>query len=185
MLGGPAAAREVLSKLPEFYGRPIRIAFRPALSVYRGRLVQSAGQGMPVHAASDIRGRRILLEEELRREAEQLARVLTHELFHFVWARMSNTDRWSYEAVLRREIRSGAKGELGWPAKQKKDRLEPDDAERRTRRWREYVCESFCDTAAWYFTGHEHAEHMLRPRFRGRRAEWFRNFGPAGRRIPI
>jgi len=180
-----APIRRIVSRLPEFRGRPIRIDVRPVLLVSGGRLVHSGARGAPVHAASDILGRRILLEEELYGRAGELARVLTHELFHFVWARMRNACRWSYEAVLEREIRLRGKGELGWPAEEKKQRLERRDVEDRTRRWRDYVCESFCDTAAWYFTGGSDGETLLKPRFQAWRAAWFRNFAPAGRRIPI
>ncbi len=140
---------------------------------------------MPVHAASDIRGRRIILEEELQKQKTELARVLVHELFHFAWARTSNENRQAYEAILRREMRLNAKGELGWSAERRKNQLDPGDVERRSRRWREYVCESFCDTAAWYFTPARHPEHTLKPRFRAWRAEWFRNFAPPGQRIPL
>ncbi len=184
--GGEAAEFEgVLARLPEFDGRPIRVDFQPALSVYKGRLVRAGGRGVPVHAASDIRRRRILLEEALRGDAAELARVLSHELFHFVWARMSNAERRSWEAVLQGEVRCGARGELGWPSEEKKGRLRPGDAKERTRRWREYVCESFCDTAAWHFNGRPEGAGALKPRFRRRREAWFRNFARAGRRMPI
>jgi hypothetical protein len=46
---------------------------------------------------------------------------------------------------------------------------------REGRQWREYVCESFCDTAAWLYGGlRTHDEFTLSPRFRRRRAAWFR-----------
>ena len=42
------------------------------------------------------------------------------------------------------------------------------------RRWREYLCESFCDTAAWLYSGlPSHEEFTLAPRFRRPRARWF------------
>ena len=42
-------------------------------------------------------------------------------------------------------------------------------------RWRDYLCESFCDTAAWIYSGvRRHPEYTLAARHRNRRAEWFR-----------
>ena len=41
--------------------------------------------------------------------------------------------------------------------------------------WRDYLCESFCDTAAWIYSGvRRHPEYTLAARHRDRRAEWFR-----------
>ena len=46
---------------------------------------------------------------------------------------------------------------------------------RRGRPWREYLCESFCDTAAWlYGDVRKHEEFTLAARFRQRRAGWFK-----------
>jgi hypothetical protein len=53
------------------------------------------------------------------------------------------------------------------------------------RAWRDYVCESFCDTAAWLYSGvRRHPEFTLAPRFRERRAAWF-EAAFAGRAIRI
>ena len=38
--------------------------------------------------------------------------------------------------------------------------LRPEDGAGRTRRWREYCCESFCDTAAWMYSGVERHEEF-------------------------
>jgi hypothetical protein len=53
------------------------------------------------------------------------------------------------------------------------------------RAWRDYLCESFCDSAAWFFADlRRHDEVTLARRHRERRAEWFRDwFGE--RPIPI
>jgi len=42
------------------------------------------------------------------------------------------------------------------------------------RGWREYLCESFCDTGAWLYAGVKgHDEYTLAARFRKRRRAWF------------
>jgi hypothetical protein len=98
-----------------------------------------------------------------------------HELFHFAWLRAGNPTRLGYEAVLRAEQAAGARGELGWSAEWRKSGLRAGDLESRSRRWREYCCESFCDTAAWLYSGvARHTEFTLAPRFHARRRAWFR-----------
>src|SRR5207248_8122517 len=127
---------------------PIRITFQPSLRAHRGKLF-TAGPGKEVHAGSFLRQRRIVLDASLKKQPRELVRILTHELFHFAWLRLGNPKRKSYEDLLRRELRRRVKGELGWSAESAKDVLTRGDIGRRTPRWREYVCESFCDSAAW------------------------------------
>ena len=101
--------------------------------------------------------------------------ILYHEIFHFVWARLGNPLRQSYEELLRREWDEGARGEMGWSAEARKLALTPARVRRRTRQWSGYVCESFCDSAAWFCLPgrHTHEEWTLKPRFRRRRRRWF------------
>ncbi len=83
------------------------------------------------------------------------------------------------------ELRHRARGELGWSAEWRKKALGIEDPARRTRRWREYCCESFCDTAAWLFAeAGEHEELTLGKSHREARREWFRQAG-FGSRISI
>src|SRR5207247_1293910 len=104
----------------------------------------------------------------------EFERILTHELFHFAWLRLGNSKRWSYEDLLRRELKNHVKGELGWSAERAKTVLTRGDSVRRTRRWREYVCESFCDSGAWLFAGsRRHQEFTLPPAARRLRRDWF------------
>jgi hypothetical protein len=134
----------------------------------------------PVHAGSFLRERRIAVDCT----RAEIPRIFVHELFHFVWLRAGNPVRLSYERLLLAEHSAGARGELGWSAEWRKERLtalakhprrsDPD------RPWREYCCESFCDTAAWLFGGGgarwaRHREFTLAARFRGRRRTWFEN----------
>ena len=150
----------ILRRLPPLTGRPIRMESAPGLRDRRG----------PVHAGSFLRERRIALNCT----RAEFPRVLVHELFHFVWLRAGNPLRRSYEAVLEAEFAARARGELGWSAEWRKDALAPADLHGRTRAWREYICESFCDTAAWLYSGvSRHSEFTLASRFRARRRAWF------------
>ena len=153
-----------MTHLPHLTGQPIRLEIRPTLEDAHG----------PVHAGAFVRERRIAFDAALAADRREFARIFVHELFHFVWLKLGNSRRWSYEALLREEIQSGARGELGWSAEWRKRALPSGDPERRTRRWREYACESFCDTAAWIFSGvQSHSEYTLAGRFRRRRHQWF------------
>lgn len=100
--------------------------------------------------------------------------MFVHELFHFVWLRAGNPLRLAWEARLRAERGARARGELGWSAEWRGRALRPQDVTGRSRRWRAYCCESFCDTAAWLYSGvHGHAEFTLGARFRAGRRQWF------------
>jgi hypothetical protein len=151
-------------KLPPITGRPVRLEIRTALKDGRG----------PVHAGAFLRERRIAFDAALAGKPREFNRVLVHELFHFVWLRLGNARRRAYEDLLRREMLRGARGELGWSAEWRKRELAAADCEARSRRWREYACESFCDTAAWLYSGvRGHAEFTLARRFREDRRRWF------------
>jgi hypothetical protein len=153
-----------VARLPAITGRPVRLEIRRTLVDSRG----------PVHGGAFLRERRIVFDVELAADPREFSRIFVHELFHFVWLRLGNVRRWSYEALLRTELAGRVRGELGWSAEWRKRALNPGDAKARTRRWREYVCESFCDTAAWMFSGVQaHPEYTLTLRSRLRRRRWF------------
>ena len=153
-------ARQLMTRLPDFTGDAIRVVTRPGLRDRHGAVL----------AGSFLRTRVIALNCNRR----ELARIFTHELFHFVWLRLGNDKRLSYEDLMQSEFSTGARGELGWSAEWRKEALRPVDARSRTRRWREYCCESFCDSAACLYSGiRQHEEFTLSPRFRRRRAAWF------------
>jgi hypothetical protein len=133
--------------------------------------------GKPAHAATFIRRRLIVLDKELRRDRHEHHRILTHELFHFVWVRLGNPNRKAWEALLRSEWNRHARGEAGWSAEWRKRQLSRDDVRVRSRKWREYCCESFCDTAAW-LDGRTRrlrrsTEVTLSPRHLAARRGWF------------
>jgi hypothetical protein len=161
-------------------GRPIEVSFRPDLTTRGDRVESGTGRGTQVHAASYLRKRLLILDADLLHQPKELSRIFVHELFHFVWARLGNQKRRGYEELVRREIRGRAPGELGWSAESRKQTLGFSDCRNRTRRWREYVCESFCDTAAWRLSGiQSHDEFTLAARWRRERDKWFReNLSP-------
>ncbi len=155
--------------IPRATGRPLRIEFRTTV-------LDEAGDA--AHAATFLRQRRMVLEEALMADPDDFARIFVHELFHFVWLRLGNPKRTSYERVIARELHGGVRGELGWSAEWRKNRLARRDWKKRTRRWREYCCESFCDTAAWRYAGvSKHQEFTLDSRARAVRREWFARAG--------
>jgi hypothetical protein len=124
----------------------------------------------PVHAGSFLRERRIALNCT----RAELPRILVHEVAHFVWLRLGNPARRSYEALVRGEIAAHTRGELGWSAEWRKRALTAEDIAGRSRRWREYCCESFCDSAAWRWAGVvRHEEFTLASRRRESRRAWF------------
>jgi hypothetical protein len=147
--------------LPSLSGRPIRVELRDSL----GRHL----------AATNVRQRLILLDREVLSVHGDFERILIHEIFHFVWVRLSNRSRREWERLLVSEIAQDASGELGWSAELRKAKLLPSSAARRSPLWRLYACESFCDSAAWLFAGlRRHQDFTLPLRFRRTRREWFR-----------
>ena len=150
----------ILRKLPPLAGQPIRLARARNLRDRHG----------PVHGGALLRERRILFDCTRR----EFRRIFVHELFHFVWLRMGNPLRISFERLIVPELERGAPGELGWAAESRRLKLARADWRLRTRRWREYCCESFCDTAAWLYSGAgRHPEFTLATSWRERRRTWF------------
>jgi hypothetical protein len=161
-----------LAKLPRLEGRPVDVSLRPELTVHRGQLLSRSPRGKAVHAGADIKKRFMVLDTTLTRNSSELERIFIHEVYHFVWARLSNAKRWSYEELVAGQME--ARGELGWSAEEAKEHVSDDDRRARNRRWRDYVCESFCDTAAWvYSNALVHEEWTLAPRYRTARKRWF------------
>jgi hypothetical protein len=170
------SVERIWKRLPALQGRAIRIRFLPALTVRGGKLYSRRSCGEPVYAGSYIRKREIILDRDLRGRPHELARILTHELFHFAWVRLGNPARRSYESLLHQEFKRHAGGELGWSAESRKSALPGRSGltSYRSLRWREYICESFCDTAAWLYSGvRRHSEFTLGVRFKKLRAQWF------------
>jgi hypothetical protein len=144
-------------------GQPIEIR-------YSNNLRDTSGN--PAHAATYIRRRIVVLDLDLRRNRREHARILSHELFHFVWVHLGNRKRLAWESLLQAERRSRERGEAGWSAEWRKRKLTASDLKIRTRRWREYCCESFCDTGACLKTG-TRTEVTLSRRCLAIRRAWF------------
>jgi hypothetical protein len=172
--GGRWLVRRVeslLGRLPPSSGSPIWIE----------RVARLSDQHGPAHAGSFLRERRMVIACS----RAEFPRVFVHEWFHFVWRRAGNPLRRDFEALLAAECGAGARGELGWSAEWRKRALTAQEVRGRSRRWLEYCSESFCDTAAWLYSGvTSHAEYTLAARFRRRRQAWFvQNI--AGKRLSI
>ncbi len=141
----------------------------------------------PAHAASFIPQRYLLLAQSLFARRGELGRILYHELCHFLWPRLRSGRR-LYEAAIARETEAGITGELGYSAASAKEALcaaqeqvtlspSARPIRARQRRWRHYLCESFCDTGAWLLlrqAGHRrnrHSEWTLEQRARPERCQ--------------
>lgn len=116
----------------------------------RGRLEAGPGPGVEVYAASFARRREVALDRTLAVDPDHLRRIVAHELFHFVWLRMNNRQRKRWGDLLQSER---SKGELGWSSEWRRRQLKATDLALNTRKWREYVSESFSDTGAWFESG--------------------------------
>jgi hypothetical protein len=176
---------EIEAGLPSFDGGPVFVCAQPGLTAYRGKLLsrceptqglekglsgEGAWRGAPVYAASFVRDRRIVLESLVLTDEALLRLILVHEIFHFCWPRLGNPARAEYKNLLEREFARGARGELGESSQIRKELALADQ-----KHWREYTCESFCDTAAYLYAGLAgHAWFRLAARWRNARAVWFR-----------
>jgi hypothetical protein len=166
----------VFERLPELKARRrINVSFRPHLTAYKGKLLSKSPHGDAVYAGSFLRQRRIVLDELMLRTPRVLERIFVHEVFHFVWSKLGNKLRASYEQMVMAEYDAGVDGELGWSAESLKQQVSASDREKRTRRWKDYICESFCDTAGWLFgSATRYSEMTLGRPERDIRRRWFR-----------
>jgi hypothetical protein len=167
--------RHCFGALPQLTGSPIHIRFESQLSAHRGKLLcNQAKRGRAVYAASFIRKRDVVVDSALVKRPRALRLILLHELFHFVWIRLGNNGRSEFSELLTREYMHRARGELGESAAVKKLLLRDRDCLFSSRQWRDYICEAFCDTAAWRRSGiKQNPAFTLAPRWRKRRELWF------------
>lgn len=175
-----ARARNLLlttwTGLPLEAGRPVQVAFLPELTAYRGKLLSGvADRGTPVHAATYIRERRIVLETSLLSDPSALRFIFVHEVFHFAWVRLGNRKRDEYSQLLLGEIARKARGELGESSAVKKEEIrQKTEGLPQSALWRDYICESFCDSAACIFTGAPvHDGEKLGKAWTAIRRDWF------------
>lgn len=166
----------------------------PAIRVATARLSETFEDDC-VHALSFIPQGYLLLGEDLFASPAELGRILFHELCHFLWPRLRR-GRGVYEAAILREAGAGIGGELGFSAAAARlglpahitnpERLAPTEF----RRWRHYLCESFCDTGAYVLprrSGYgrsRHSEWTLPRQARpAREAAWLEAAGLGSREI--
>lgn len=112
------------------------------MRAHRGQLAFGEGPGEEVFAASFLTRREVVLDEDLVRHAPDLVNIFTHEIYHFVWRRLSNAVRQEWMDLLGAEktrLHTGLSSRLRFEEFQQK----PTD-----RHWKNYVCEAFTDTAA-------------------------------------
>ncbi|MDX2267650.1 MAG: hypothetical protein NW208_06060 [Bryobacter sp.] len=112
------------------------------MRAHQGKLGLGPGPGEEVFAASFLREREIVLDEELLRHAPDLVRIFAHELYHFVWRRLPNSERAAWAEVLKQEqvpLHPDLSSRLAFD----RYRDKPTEAN-----WKHYVCEAFCDSAS-------------------------------------
>jgi hypothetical protein len=143
-------AAVILPRLPELRGAPIRVQSAEGLGTVAGLCTP----GIPPRTPHRIR--------------LALARSF-HEFSSTKW-RTSSGCGLAIRAAIAYEQLLGAErapGELGWSAEWRKLALTPAHRRDRSRAWREYCCESFCDTAAWLWSGlARHPEFTLAAQYR-------------------
>ncbi len=150
----------LIRNLPPLSGLPVAVYSAHGLYDRRG----------PVHAGSFLRERRIVLDCT----PAEFPRIFVHEIFHFVWMKLGNPTRKAFEQLIAAEWWAQTPGELGWSAEWRKRELTAAQVRSRSRFWREYCCESFCDTAAWLYSGlARHPEFTLGARSSRLRRIWF------------
>lgn len=157
-------------------GSPIVLEFQPDLKAYRGKLLSGrCEKGHAVYAASFLPERQIVLERRLLAQVDELRLILTHELFHFVWRRLGNRNRAGFDSLIQTEWGSRARGALGESSSVAREQTMGEDPVVRSLRWKNFVSESFCDTAAWLYAGVTKSEHFrLAQKWRQVRARWFK-----------
>ena len=163
-------------ELPSLRGDSIEVSVQTALVAHRGLLVGGPSvRGSAVYAAAFLPERKIVLEAALLAAPAAFRSILIHELFHFVWRRLSNAARCDFNGLLLQEREKRARGELGESSGVGKALLERAGSSGCARIWRDYVCESFCDTAAWVYRRAEDSGGVctLAKRWRNRRRAWF------------
>lgn len=121
-------------------------------------------------AASFIPRREVVLDVDLLRHAPDFVGIVAHEVYHFVWRRLPNAVRAEFADLLRAERRpshGGVSSQLAFEAWREAVS---------ERRWKHYVCEAFCDTAA--------ALGDARVRISPQRRAWFGNLMKK-RKLPV
>jgi hypothetical protein len=133
-----------------------------------------------------MRERRIVFDAELAADPQEFARIFVHEVFHFVWLRLGNPRRWSYEALLREEMRAARAASWAGPRSGASIALAARDA------WRaapgagaNTSARASATQRPGSFRASAHPEYTLARRFRERRRQWFVKQSDVSNRISI
>lgn len=156
-VGRRKALARWLEALPEEF-----TARLPRIKIAAAAALQTPAR-RPAHAASFIPQRYLLLADSLFSRPGELGRIVYHEICHFVWPRLGKARR-IFEAAVAHETEAGIAGELGHSSSLAKEELGACGRRKRARdrRWRHYLCESFCDTGAYVLVrraGHRRSRH--------------------------
>jgi hypothetical protein len=112
------------------------------LRAHRGQLLYGSGPGEEVVAASFLTRREIIFDADLLAHAPDFVNIVAHEIYHFVWRRLPNSERTGWSDLLAAEKRPSHPG-LSSRLRYDNWREAPTP-----RRWKDYICEAFCDSAA-------------------------------------
>jgi hypothetical protein len=118
------------------------IRFASHLRAHRGKLEFGPGPGDEVFAASFLTRREIVFDESLLHHAPEFLNIFAHEIYHFVWRKLANEDRISWDALLqmeKRPLHCGLSSRVAF----ERHRERPS-----SKKWKHYLCEAFCDSAA-------------------------------------
>ncbi|MEJ7606581.1 MAG: hypothetical protein WKF37_09990 [Bryobacteraceae bacterium] len=114
------APKAVFSRMPQLRGALIAVSFRPGLTAHRGELYSNGPKGDAVYAGCFLRRRLIVLDKQMLKTPRVLERIFVHEVFHFVWSKLSASLRASFEHLIASELDRRGRGELGWSAESMK-----------------------------------------------------------------
>jgi hypothetical protein len=120
----------------------LTIRFASRLRAHRGKLEFGPGPGDEVFAASFLTRREIVFDEALLQHAPEFLNIFAHELYHFVWRKLANADRVAWEQLLKAEkrpIHAGLSSRVAY---------ERHCDQPNAKKWKHYLCEAFCDSAA-------------------------------------
>ena len=133
---------------------PLPLTGRPIEIRYQANLLDTAGNA--AHAATFIRDRLIVLDEDLQKDSRgaRCAFCSMNCCTSSGCGRETGAASHGKTSCAKNGKRAFAANADGRPSGARMQ-LRAVDVRVRTRAWREYCCESFCDTGAWFCGGGE------------------------------